>query len=443
VAVEELYRFRFAPCLTVSAIFDRYQKKFGVKEKRGRMRNDLSPGRESVFRASAGVSSESVQMAKIIVGVSGGIAAYKACELVRLFAKEGHEVVPLLTPAAESFVTARTLNALARRSAPESSYPHLERADLYVIAPATANTLAKLATGIADNLVTESALAHAGPLVVAPAMNSRMWAHPATQENVAVLRRRGVEIVGPEEGELGEGGSGVGRMSEPEKIFERCVQILVRSASLAGVRVLVSAGGTREPLDAVRFLGNRSSGRMGAALATEAVRRGAEVTLVAANLSIPAPAGVELVEISTAAELAEVVLGGEADVVLMAAAVADYRPAAPEKGKRAKDESSWTVELEPTTDILRELGKRKRKGQLLVGFAADEGEQGLERARSKLGAKNADLIVFNDVSRPDIGFDAEENEVVLISGAGERKLARAPKAEIAARILDEIEHLRG
>jgi phosphopantothenoylcysteine decarboxylase/phosphopantothenate--cysteine ligase len=380
-------------------------------------------------------------MTRVLVGVCGGISAYKACELVRLFVKDGHEVVPLLTKAGERFVTAQTLNALARRSGEQGSYPHLERADLYVIAPATANTLAKLASGIADNLVTETALGHAGPLVVAPAMNARMWANRATQENVRKLRERGVEIVGPAEGELGEGGSGVGRMSEPEEIYTRCLQLLSATDSLAGVRVLVSAGGTREPLDSVRYLGNRSSGRMGVALAAEATRRGAEVTLVAANLAVSAPAGVTLVEVKTAAELAEAVFENDADIVLMAAAVADYRPAKPERGKRGKDENAWQVELEPTVDVLRELGARKRKGQLLVGFAADEGEPGRERARMKLVAKKADLIVFNDVSRADIGFDAEDNEAVLISGSGERKLEKAPKTMIAAAILDEAERL--
>lgn len=382
-------------------------------------------------------------MARILVGVCGGISAYKACELVRLFVKDGHEVVPLLTEAGERFVTAQTLNALARRSGGQGPYPHLERADLYVIAPATANTIAKLTGGIADNLVTESALAHTGPLVLAPAMNARMWSNPATQENVRKLRERGVEIVGPARGELGEGGSGVGRMSEPEEIYARCLQLLSATDSLAGVSVLVSAGGTREPLDSVRFLGNRSSGRMGVALAAEAAKRGAEVTLVAANLAVAPPAGVTLVEVKTAAELAETVLGSEAEIVFMAAAVADYRPAKPEHGKRSKDENVWQVELEPTADVLRELGERRRKGQLLVGFAADEGDSGLERARSKLVAKKVDLIVFNDVSRVDIGFDAEDNEAVLISASEERKLAKAAKSEIAASILDEVERLRG
>jgi len=382
-------------------------------------------------------------MARVLVGVCGGISAYKACELVRLFVKDGHEVVPLLTEAGKRFVTAQTLNALARRSGEQSPYPHLERADLYVIAPATANTLAKLASGIADNLVTESALAHAGPLVLAPAMNARMWANRATQENIRKLLERGVEIVGPAQGELGEGGSGVGRMSEPEEIYARCLTLLSPTTSLAGVRVLVSAGGTREPLDSVRYLGNRSSGRMGVALSAEAARRGASVTLVAANLAVPAPAGVTLIEVKTAAELAEAVLANEAEIVFMAAAVADYRPAKPERGKRRKDERAWQVELEPTVDVLRELGERRRKGQLLVGFAADEGDSGLERARTKLAAKKVDLIVFNDVSRADIGFDSEDNEAVLISGSGERRLAKAPKTAIAAAILDEAERLRG
>jgi phosphopantothenoylcysteine decarboxylase/phosphopantothenate--cysteine ligase len=382
-------------------------------------------------------------MAKILVGVSGGISAYKACELVRLFVKAEHEVTPVLTPTAESFVSYKTLNALARRSGGDGPYPHLARADLFVIAPATANTLAKLAGGIADNLVTESALAHTGPLVLAPAMNARMWASPATQENMRVLRERGAEIVGPEEGELGEGGSGIGRMSEPEAIYERCRQLLATSRSLAGLRVLISAGGTREPLDSVRFLGNRSSGRMGVALAAEALRRGAEVTLIGANLTVPAPVGVELVEVDSAAKLAESVLGRDAEIIIMCAAVADYRSAAPEKGKRHKNDKNWTVELEPTTDVLLELGKRRRKGQTLVGFAADEGSAGMKRSREKLQSKKADLIVFNDISQPGIGFDSDENAVVLISENSQVVLTTAPKSQIAAGIFDEVERLRG
>src|SRR5438874_1013350 len=261
-------------------------------------------------------------MARILLGVTGGIAAYKACELTRLFVKAGDEVIPLVTRGAEEFVTAKTFAALARRPAREDVYPHLEHADLLVVAPCTANTLAKLAQGIADNVLTEAALAHAGPVLVALAMNHRMWAHPATQANVATLRERGVELIGPEEGELAEGESGVGRMSEPEDIFHRSAQLLA-PPDLAGKRVLVSAGGTREPLDAVRFLGNRSSGRMGVALAEEARRRGAEVTLLAANLTVEAPEGVDVVETPTAREMLDAVLArADADVVLMAAAVA-------------------------------------------------------------------------------------------------------------------------
>jgi phosphopantothenoylcysteine decarboxylase/phosphopantothenate--cysteine ligase len=378
-------------------------------------------------------------MARVLLGVTGGIAAYKAAELARLLVKAGHEVTPILTDEAETFVTARTFEALVRREAPRELYPHLVQADLLVIAPLSANTLAKLAHGLADNVLTQTALAFAGPVLAAPAMNPRMWAHAATRGNVARLRERGVVLIGPDEGELAEGEWGVGRMSEPEKIFARVEAVLARRHELEGKRVLVSAGGTREPLDAVRFLGNRSSGRMGVALAEEARLRGAEVTLVAANLSVPPPGKVELVQAPTAVELErEVLARSDADVVLMAAAVADYRPAEQSSGKRPKNEQPWTVTLEPTGDILAQLGARRRNGQVLIGFAADHGETGLARAREKLDAKRSDLIVFNDVSREDIGFDAAENEVVLVSAAGERRIRKAPKERIASEILDEI-----
>jgi phosphopantothenoylcysteine decarboxylase/phosphopantothenate--cysteine ligase len=361
-----------------------------------------------------------------------------------LLVKAGHEVTPLLTPDAERFVTAHTFEALARREVAREFYPHLARADLLVIAPLTANTLAKLAYGLADNVLTEVALAHTGPALVAPAMNVRMWAHPATQANVATLRARGVELIGPEEGELAEGESGLGRMAEPDAIYARCDDLLRAARTLAGKRVLVSAGGTREPLDRVRFVGNRSSGRMGVALAEEARRRGAEVTLLAANLAVPAPAGVEVVAAPTAEDMArEALARADADVVVMAAAVGDYRPSEPAAGKRAKDAEPWTITLEPTLDVLRELATRRKDGQVLVGFAADEGESGLARAREKLTAKAVDLIVFNDVARPDIGFDSPENEVVLVSAVGERRIARAPKERIAAAILDEISRVIG
>jgi phosphopantothenoylcysteine decarboxylase / phosphopantothenate---cysteine ligase len=382
-------------------------------------------------------------MARVLVGVSGGIAAYKACELVRLLVKSGHDVAPLLTPGAEQFVAAKTFYALARRPVSADPYPHLERADLLVIAPCTANTLAKLAYGLADNLVTEAALAHSGPVLVAPAMNAGMWAHPATQTNAETLRARGVELIGPVEGELAEGEWGVGRMTEPEEIFRRCVQLLGASNSLLqGKRVLVTAGGTREPLDPVRFLGNRSSGRMGVAVAAEARRRGAEVTLLAANLAVPTPDGVEVVETPTAADMArEVLARADADVVLMAAAVADYRPAEAETKKRPKDDAVWRVELEPTLDILRELGSRTPNGRVLVGFAAETGPDGLARAREKLTGKGADLIVYNDVGRDDVGFDANENEVVLLTETEEHRIGKSPKGIVAAAILDRAEQL--
>src|SRR5262245_51277043 len=269
-------------------------------------------------------------MARILVGVTGGIAAYKACELVRLLVRAGHDVVPLVTAGAERFVRAETFWALARKSPESEPYPHLRRADLLVIAPLTAHTLARLANGLADDVLTEAALAHDGPVLVAPAMNHRMWAHPATQANVETLRARGVELIGPEEGELAEGERGLGRMGEPEAIAARVEALLPGGArsALTGKRVLVSAGGTREPLDAVRFLGNRSSGRMGTALAAEARRRGAAVTLLASNLAVPAPAGVEVVQTPTAADVErEALARADADVIVMAAAVADYRPA--------------------------------------------------------------------------------------------------------------------
>lgn len=382
-------------------------------------------------------------MARILLGVSGGIAAYKACDVARLFVKGGHEVVPLVTPAAERFVAAETFRALARRPPAEDVYLHLTRADILVVAPCTANTLAKLAHGIADNVLTEAALAHRGPTLVAPAMNPRMWSHAATRANAETLRARGVVLVGPDEGETAEGELGVGRMVEPEEIVRAAYDILAGDSKLKGKRVLISAGGTREPIDSVRFVGNRSSGRMGVALAAEAHRRGARVTLLGANLAVPAPPGVELVETPTAEDLEREALARapEAAVVVMAAAVADYRPAEALATKRPKDRAVWTIELEPTTDVLAAVGAAKAPGQVLVGFAADEGERGLARAREKLDRKNADMFVFNDISRADIGFDSAANEVTLVTPAGERAVAKAPKDEIAAAILDAVEHL--
>jgi phosphopantothenoylcysteine decarboxylase/phosphopantothenate--cysteine ligase len=381
-------------------------------------------------------------MARVLVGVTGGIAAYKACELIRLLVKGGHDVVPLVTPGAERFVRAETFFALARRSPAEDLYLHLTRADLLVVAPLTANTLAKLATGQADNIVAEAALAHRGPVLLAPAMNPRMWLHGATQANIEAVRARGAQVVGPDEGEAAEGEWGVGRMAEPEKIYARCRELLGESDSLAGRHVLVSAGGTREPLDAVRFLGNRSSGRMGVALAETTRKRGADVTLLAANLTVEPPAGVEVVETPTAETMLEAALvRRDADLVLMAAAVADYRPAEQVAEKRPKDDRAWRLELEPTADVLQSLGERRSDRQVLVGFAAETGPDGLARAREKLNRKRVDLVVYNDVARDDIGFDSDDNEVVLVTASGEWRVSKASKDRIAATIVDTAEEL--
>ena len=384
-------------------------------------------------------------VARILVGVTGGIAAYKACELVRLLVRAGHDVTPITTRAAERFVAADTFWALARKTEPADPYPHLVDADLLVVAPLTANTMARLAHGLADDLLTETALAHRGPLLLAPAMNTAMWEHLATQANLALLVERGAEIVGPDDGELAEGLVGTGRMAEPVEIARRVEGLLeapVAVGTLAGRTVLVTAGGTREFLDSVRFVGNRSSGRMGVALADVARERGARVTLLAANLLVPAPAGVEVVAAPTAADLRREALAREdADVILMAAAVSDYRPAESVSTKRPKTAEPWTVELVPTADVARALGAARREGQVLVAFGAESGEDGLARKRSMLTDKNVDLVVYNDVGRDDIGFDSADNEVVLIARDGERVVPKASKTAVAHEILDEVERL--
>jgi len=383
----------------------------------------------------------------ILVGVSGGVAAYKSCELVRLLVKAGRDVQVVMTPAAERFVGPTTFSALSRRPVlTEQSadvFPHLEasrEAMLYCIAPAGANTIARLAHGEAPNVLTQSALAFTGPLLVAPAMNPRMWAAPVTQENLRALLARGVETIGPESGEMAEGEQGAGRMSEPDEIAGRIEARLATLGSLAGRRVLVTAGGTREPLDAVRYLGNRSSGRMGVAVADEAARRGADVTLILAAATASPSAPMRTLRAETAAQLRAATLeqADAADVIVMAAAVADYRPAQPIDGKRSKDSAAWTIELEATADILAELGARRREGQVLIGFAAEHGEGAVERARAKLERKDVDMIVMNDISRSDIGFDSGLNETVLVSSKGEHLVSRRSKQACAAAILDTL-----
>ena len=409
-------------------------------------------------------------MARILLGVSGGIAAYKAVELTRLAIAAGHAVRVVQTEASLRFVGKATFEGItgapvlveefdpdpARGAFPGDPEPdhaaisHLElvrRANALVIAPASANTLAKLAGGHADNLLTSAALACTAPLVLAPAMNNHMWEHPATGANVETLRLRGATIVEPETGPLASKGEwGAGRLADPATILTRVESVLAGSSgALSGLRVLVTAGGTREPIDSVRYVGNRSSGRMGVALAAEAAARGAEVTLVGANLAVPVPAGLRSVPVETAAQLRDAVEAefGAADVLLMAAAVADFRPAgaADDKIKKTGREG-LTVELEPTDDVLAGVSARRGSGQTLVGFAAEHGEGGAEHARDKLVRKGLDAVVLNDIARADIGFDTEQNEVTVITAAGERPVPMGPKSAVAAVILDEVERLR-
>ncbi|HSC05101.1 MAG TPA: bifunctional phosphopantothenoylcysteine decarboxylase/phosphopantothenate--cysteine ligase CoaBC [Solirubrobacteraceae bacterium] len=407
-------------------------------------------------------------MARLLLGVSGGIAAYKALEAARLAVKRGHSVRVVQTPTAERFVGRASFEAItgapvlssefepdpARGSYPGEPLPerapisHLalvERAELYLIAPATANTLAKLAHGQADNLLTAVALAAACPVAVAPAMNNRMYLHPATRANLELLERRGVTVIGPTEGPLASHGEqGIGRLAEPAELLEACEALLTRP-TYAGLRVLVTAGGTREPIDSVRFVGNRSSGRMGYALAREALRRGAEVTLIAANVGLSHPSGARLVNVETAAELADA-CGNEldaCDVLLMSAAVADFRPAGPVNRKLKKDEGIPKLTLEPTEDVLSLLAERRRPDQVIVGFAAEHGDGAVELGRGKLERKRLDAIVVNDISRAGIGFESEDNEVtILTADGGERHVPRARKELIASAVLDEVERLR-
>jgi phosphopantothenoylcysteine decarboxylase / phosphopantothenate---cysteine ligase len=408
-------------------------------------------------------------MARILLGVTGGIAAYKAVELVRLATKAGHSVRVVQTRTSLEFIGRATFEAVtgapvlvdefepdpARGAYPGDPLPehapisHLElvtRADALCVAPASANTIAKLAHGLADNLLTSAALAGNAALVIAPAMNNRMYEHPATQRNLELLAERGARIVAPGTGSLASRGEwGVGRLAEPADILEAVEATLAVGGPLDGLRVLVSAGGTREPIDSVRYVGNRSSGRMGLALAHEAARRGAEVTLVSANVSLPVPAGVHSIAVETAAEL-ENALQAEfeaADVLVMAAAPADFRPASPDAGKISKlGRDGLALELEPTTDILAALAASRRPGQTLVGFAAEHGEGAVERGREKLVRKSLDAVVVNDISRSDIGFDSQENEVTIVFADGERPIRRAPKTEVAGAILDVVHELR-
>jgi phosphopantothenoylcysteine decarboxylase/phosphopantothenate--cysteine ligase len=404
-------------------------------------------------------------MPRILLGVCGGIAAYKALEFTRLATKAGHSVRVVCTEAATRFVGPASFAGITgapvlitewepdplRGTFPGDQHPahaplsHLalvENADVYLIAPATAHTLAKLAHGQSDNLLTAAALACRRPLIVAPAMNNAMYENAATQENLETLRARGVTVLEPGTGALGSPGEfGIGRLPEPAELLA-AVERVFRTGELEGLNVLVTAGGTREPIDAVRFVGNRSSGRMGLALAQEAERRGATVTVIAATVSIPRPPGIEYIDVETAAQLAQACeerFDG-ADVLLMAAAVADYAPIDAHAGKLKKDRAGeeLTLRLARTPDVLSGLSERRREGQVLIGFAAEHGDGALAYGRDKLTRKNLDAVIVNDVGGAGIGFDSADNEVWIVTRDEERHVAKAPKERIAAAILDTV-----
>jgi len=395
---------------------------------------------------------------RVLLGVTGGIAAYKAALLARQLIGAGAQVTSVLTEAATRFVGPDTFSGLTGRPAYTSLWERpgevlhvrlAREADLVVLAPATANVLAKLALGLADDLLTATLLEYAGPLLVAPAMHEGMWRSPATQANVATLRSRGVRFAGPEEGPLAHGDVGWGRMSEPEDILAALanlaedpgLQTTTRAwDQLAGRHVLITAGPTHEPIDPVRFVGNRSSGKMGIAVAAEAFARGARVTLVLGPGTGRPPVGVEVVPVGTAEEMREAVLAREtgADAIVMAAAVADFRPKAAADAKLKKEHGMPELVFEPTPDILAELGERRREGQVLVGFAAETSD--VEQAgRQKLVAKHVDLLVANLVGREGTGFGSDTNEAAILSAGGDdTPMRRFTKAELAAEICDRI-----
>lgn len=396
---------------------------------------------------------------RVTVGVSGGIAAYKAAELVRALQRQALEVHVVMTEAATRFVQPLTFAALSghkvitnlwddagtAEGAYDSAIEHIgeaQWADALVVAPATANILAKFAHGIADDFLTTLYLATQAPVLVAPAMNVNMWDHPATQANLDLLRQRGVRVIEPGTGPLACGVVGAGRMAEPDEIADAVLNALGRRHDLAGEVLLVTAGGTREALDPVRFLGNRSSGKMGYALAEAAHSRGARVILISGPSALHPPAHCELIKVTTADEMRDAVLErmAEATLVIKAAAVADYRPihVAEQKLKRT---GPLTLELAPTEDILAEVVRRRRPGQLIVGFAAETHNR-MEHGRAKLLKKGADAIVVNDVLREGVGFDADNNAATFLTSSTAIELEEMPKRKLADRILDEIQALR-
>lgn len=388
---------------------------------------------------------------RAVLGVTGCIGAYKAIEVLRGLSREGIEVAVVMTTAATRFVAPLTFQTLSGRRVTvgalqdpgETGVEHVDLArgaDLLVVAPATANSIGKFAHGIADDFLSTLYTAATAPILIAPAMNVRMYLSPAVQSNLETLRARGVHLVGPEEGWLACGEEGWGRMAEPREILDAAVALLRRRGTWKGVRVLVTAGPTREPIDAARFLSNRSSGRMGFALAAGAARRGADVTLVAGPTSLPAPPGTRRIDVVTAADLAREVEAGfdAADVLIMAAAVADFRAAAPAAGKVKKADAPRTLVLEPNPDILAAVGARKGS-RLVIGFAAETENLAAEAAR-KLAAKNADLIVANDIGRSDIGFESADNQVSFVEPGGRvSERPRMSKLQVAEEVLDWVE----
>jgi phosphopantothenoylcysteine decarboxylase / phosphopantothenate---cysteine ligase len=389
----------------------------------------------------------------VVLGVSAGIAAYKAIEVCRRLVDAGVHVAPVLTERSTRFVGRATFDALGSERAQmslwdeASAIPHTrlgQRADLVVVAPATADLLARYAAGLADDLLTTTLIATAAPVVVCPAMHTEMWEHPAVQQNLAILEGRGVIVVPPEEGRLAGGDVGSGRLAEPSVIVETVLSVLAGRAGssgkdLAGLRVLVSAGGTREPIDPVRFITNRSSGKQGHALARVALRRGGTVTLVTASRE-PVPAGVAVDRVETAEQMQAAMLSraADAEVVIMAAAVADFRPVSAAAVKLRKADGLPDLVLESTPDILAELGRRRKGGQVLVGFAA-ETDQVAERAAAKLAAKGADLMVANDVSAPGVGFDHDTNSVTIFGADGTvSTVPLCSKDAVAEAVLDRV-----
>ena len=388
---------------------------------------------------------------KVVLGVSGGIAAYKAVELLRFLSKEGAEVYVVMTENAKQFVTPLTFEALSGHpvyheifgSQASASMEHIraaENADLMIVAPATANSIGKMAHGLADDPLSTLFSAFAGPVLVAPAMNDKMWGNPAVQENIRILKKRGVGIVEPEAGELACGTVGLGRLAEPERLLEAVCKCLNRQRDLAGLRVLVTAGPTREPLDPVRFITNRSSGKMGYAIARQARSRGAKVTLVSGPTHLEPPFDVTLLNCQRTGEMAKLVLDHlpQCDVLIMTAAVGDFAPESVQKEKIKKNgEEPLVLNLQPTQDILREVAEKK-SNQLIIGFAA-ESENIVQSATEKLQRKQLDMIVANDISAPGIGFQSDNNQVILINRKAQvESLPLLTKTEIADILLDRI-----